>query len=77
MDNDCYFKHIFMRKSITLTIAFLLASMSSILMANPVQNKNNATTVSRAYALRVYDDSWERTTPKRSLFRSMLTIQMR
>ena len=47
-----------MRKSITLTIAFLLASMSSILMANPLQNKNNATTVSRAYALRVYDDSW-------------------
>ena len=47
-----------MRKSITLTIAFLLASMSSILMANPVQKKNNATTVSRAYALRVYDDSW-------------------
>lgn len=47
-----------MRKTITLTIAFLLASVSSILMANPVQKKNNATTVSRAYALRVYDDSW-------------------
>lgn len=47
-----------MKKLITLTIAFLLASMTSIVMAKPVHKTNDAATVSRAYALRVYDDSW-------------------
>ena len=48
-----------MKKSITFAIAFLLASMTSIVMAQSLMQKaNDASTVSRAYALRVYDDGW-------------------